>query len=66
MQDYDSAVTEMMIFANGYLAYTSLDKRTTEFFARYLFGTVEPFRFENEKISQKFKILPEIPSFRTI
>jgi hypothetical protein len=29
MQNYDSAVKDLMVFANGLLTYSSLDKTTT-------------------------------------
>ena len=28
-----------------------------------MFGCMEPFRFEHEKISQRFKIIQQLPSF---
>jgi hypothetical protein len=57
---------DLMVFANGNLAFTSLDKKITEFFARYLFGCIEPYRFEQEKISHRFRMLFEQPAFNTL
>lgn len=45
LQSYEPEVMDIMVFSSGYLAYSSLDKKITEFFERYLFGCVEPFRF---------------------
>jgi len=45
LQSYEPEVMDIMIFSSGYLAYSSLDKRMTEFFERYLFGCIEPFKF---------------------
>ncbi len=39
MQSYEPSVMDLMIFTNGVLTYSTLEKQTTEFFARYLFGT---------------------------
>lgn len=45
LQSYDQAIAEIIIFAQGLLAYSSLSKEHTEYFGNYLFGTGEPYRF---------------------
>lgn len=45
LQSYEPTVKEIMVFANGYLAYSSLEKYEAEWWARYLLGCQEPFRF---------------------
>lgn len=40
LQSYESTVMDIIVFSHGYLAYSSLDKRVTEFFAKYLFGCI--------------------------
>lgn len=57
---------DIMVFSNGFLAYSSLDKKITEFFERYLFGCIEPFKFDQDKLSYRFNNLSELPSFNSV
>jgi len=51
LQSYDPTIAHLMVFAYGHLAYSSLNKENTEYFANYLFATGEPYVFtENRRV----------------
>jgi hypothetical protein len=60
LQSYDSNVAHIMVFAYGHLAYSSLSKENTEFFANYLFATGEPYVF-NDTRRNRLTLHPELP-----
>lgn len=61
LQSYDGNVAHIMVFAYGHLAYSSLSKHNTEFFANYLFATGEPYAFTDARRS-RLALLPELPT----
>lgn len=60
LQSYDASIVHLMVFAYGQLAYSSLGKQHTEYFANYLFATGEPYVF-NENRRSRFTQLKEMP-----
>ena len=60
MQNYDSNIAELMIFSNGLLASSTLSKEYTAFFARYFFGTGEPYKYDANVVLKKMRITEDI------
>ncbi len=45
LESYDACISDVVIFSNGLLAYSSLPKEVTAFLLNYFYGTGEPYRF---------------------
>ena len=46
LESYDNNASDMIVFSNGLLVYSSLPKDITGLFAQYFFGTGDPYRFD--------------------
>ena len=60
MESYDPTVTDIIIFSNGLLAYSSLPKEINSFFAHYFYGTGDPYRFDLNAFPKKMKLVEEL------
>lgn len=60
MESYEPNLGDIVIFSHGLLAYSTLPKQTTEFFAQYLYGVGEPYKFDWNAMNKKMKIVTEI------
>ena len=60
MESYDPTVTDLIIFSNGLLAYSSLPKEINSFFAHYFYGTGDPYKFDLNVFPKKIKVAEEL------
>ena len=60
LESYDNNASDMIVFSNGLLVYSSLPKDITGLFAQYFFGTGDPYRFDLNIFPRKIRLIEEL------